>query len=109
MFPRSPKVDEERRRKAKICAQGFALAYWNSSQNEPAPMEAEEQQHSAEHHHHSAELTQQTPEDPPASHSPLEQAKNRASSSDSISYAEYPSRVWRNSTKTKRMSGEELR
>ena len=65
MFPRSPKVDEERRRKAKICAQGFALAYRNSSRNEPAPMEAEEQQHSAEHHHHSSELTQQTPEDPP--------------------------------------------
>ena len=65
MFPRSPKVDEERRRKAKICAQGFALAYRNSSRNEPAPMEAEEQQHSAEHHHHSPELTQQTPEDPP--------------------------------------------
>ncbi|CAD5318405.1 unnamed protein product [Arabidopsis thaliana] len=58
MFPRSPKVDEERRRKAKICAQGFALAYRNSFRNEPAPVEAEEQQHSAEHHHHSPELTQ---------------------------------------------------
>ncbi|VYS44607.1 unnamed protein product [Arabidopsis thaliana] len=65
MFPRSPKVDEERRRKAKICAQGFALAYRNSSRNEPAPMEAEEQQHSTENHHHSPELTQQTSEDPP--------------------------------------------
>ena len=65
MFPRSPKVDEERRRKAKICAQGFALAYRNSSRNEPAPMKAEEQQHSAENHHHSPELTQQTSEDPP--------------------------------------------
>ena len=65
MFPRSPKADEERRRKAKIYAQGFALAYRNSFRNEPAPMEAEEQQHSVEHHHHSSELTQQTSEDPP--------------------------------------------
>ncbi|CAD5324664.1 unnamed protein product [Arabidopsis thaliana] len=65
MFPRSPKADEERRRKAKISAQGFALAYRNSFRNEPAPMEAEEQQHSVEHHHHSPEFTQQTSEDPP--------------------------------------------
>ena len=58
-------ADEERKRKAKICAKGFALAYRNSFQNEPMPMEVEEQQHSAEYHLHSPELTQQTSEDPP--------------------------------------------
>ncbi|CAD5327270.1 unnamed protein product [Arabidopsis thaliana] len=50
MFPRSPMADEERRRKAKICAQALP------------------------------DLRR-----PSASHSPLEQAKSRASSSYSIS------------------------
>ena len=58
-------ADEERRRKAKICAKGFALAYRNSSRNKPEPMEVEGTPHSAEHHHHSPELTQQTSVDCP--------------------------------------------